>query len=255
MFSKLQVLCLALILALAGGVSAQVADPAPSPVLAYEGRLTESNALVTGSRPFVFSILDSNGNELWNSGAQNLNVVEGLYGVVLGATGMPVIPASLTLKANLHLHVLADGVALSPDISLIPALQASTSWSVTGPFLGDISGTQQGISVDKLKGIPIDLAGSDRWTSADVRRHQLDGFHGLPADKVRKAPPGRRDQRVLLERPGPRAQPELPEPPARPDHKVRQEWRAQLAPRERTGAASTSAMRSSPARPMPSTMW
>ena len=156
---KFHVLCLVLILGFAAKVSAQVADPAPTPVLAYEGRLTESNVLVTGTRPFVFSILDSNGNELWNSGPQNLNVVEGLYGVVLGATGMPVIPASLTLKANLHLHVLADGVALSPDISLIPALQATTSWSVTGPFLGDISGTQQGISVDKLKGIPIDLAG------------------------------------------------------------------------------------------------
>ena len=159
MRSKSSVLGLVLILAVAARVSSQVADPTPSPVLAYEGRLTESNTLVTGTRPFVFSILDSNGNELWNSGAQNINVVEGLYGVVLGATGMPAIPTSLTLKANLHLHVLADGVALSPDISLIPALQASTSWSVIGPFFGDISGTQQGISVDKLKGIPIDLTG------------------------------------------------------------------------------------------------
>jgi hypothetical protein len=111
--------------------------------LAYEGLLTESNALVTGTRPFVFSILDANANELWNSGTQNLSVVEGLYGVVLGATGMPAIPSSLTLKANLHLHILADGVPLSPDISLIPTLQSSTSWSVIGPFFGDISGTQQ----------------------------------------------------------------------------------------------------------------
>src|SRR5258708_7158288 len=159
MRSKLSVLSLVLILGLSAEVFAQVADPTPTPVLAYEGRLSESNVLVTGTRPFVFSILDTNGNELWNSGAQNLVVVEGLYGVVLGSTGMPVIPASLTLKANLHLHVLANGVALSPDISLIPSLQASTSWSVIGPFFGDISGTQQGISVDKLKGIPIDLSG------------------------------------------------------------------------------------------------
>ena len=159
MFSRIARLCLVLFFCFAGRLSAQVADPAPAPVLAYEGRLTESNALVTGTRPFVFSILDANGNELWNSGTQSLNVVEGLYGVVLGSTGMPAIPTSLTLKANLHLHVLADGVALSPDISLIPALQASTSWSVIGPFFGDISGTQQGISVDKLKGIPIDLNG------------------------------------------------------------------------------------------------
>ena len=143
MRSKCFVLCLALTLAFTRRVRAQVADPAPTPVLTYEGRLTESNALVTGTRPFVFSILDSNANELWNSGTQNLSVVEGLYGVVLGATGMPAIPSSLTLKANLHLHILADGVPLSPDISLIPTLQSSTSWSVIGPFFGDISGTQQ----------------------------------------------------------------------------------------------------------------
>jgi hypothetical protein len=159
MFCRVHALCLVLMFGFVGGVCAQVADPAPSPVLAYEGRLTESNALVTGTRPFVFSILDANGNELWNSGTQNLVVVEGLYGVVLGSTGMPAIPTSLTLKANLHLHILANGVALSPDISLIPALQASTSWTVIGPFFGDVSGTQQGISVDKLKGIPIDLTG------------------------------------------------------------------------------------------------
>jgi len=117
----------------------------------------ESNAPVTGTRPFVFSIVDSSGNELWNSGPQTLAVIDGLYGVVLGAAGMPVLPASLVLRANLQLQVNADGVQLSPNIPLIPALQASTAWSVIGPFLGDISGTQQTISVDKLKGTPINL--------------------------------------------------------------------------------------------------
>jgi collagen type VII alpha len=156
MFSKFRILALVLILGFAGAVSAQVADPAPSPVLAYEGRLTETDTLVTGVRLFVFSILDSNGDELWNSGQQTITVTGGLYGVVLGTSGMPAIPASLMLRANLRLHVLVTGVALTPDVSLIPALQASSAWSVTGPFLGDISGTQQGISVDKLRGTPID---------------------------------------------------------------------------------------------------
>jgi len=137
--------------------SDQGADPAPSPVLAYEGRLLESNAPVTGTRAFVFSIVDSTGNELWNSGIQNLAVIGGLYGIVLGATGMPAIPVSLQLRANLHLRVNAGGVQLYPDVPLIPALQASTAWNVIGPFRGDISGTQQTISVDKLKGTPIDL--------------------------------------------------------------------------------------------------
>ncbi|MGA2844210.1 MAG: hypothetical protein ABSF68_02195, partial [Candidatus Acidiferrales bacterium] len=159
MRTRFRVLALVLILGLAGGkLSAQAADPAPSPVLAYEGRLVESNTLVTGVRPFVFSILDSSGNELWTSGPQTLTVTSGLYGIVLGAAGMPAIPASLTLRANLHLHVIADGLPLSPDVPLIPALQSSTAWNVIGPFLGDISGTQQTISVDKLKGTPIDFA-------------------------------------------------------------------------------------------------
>ena len=204
MRNRFSVLGLVLIFGLAGRLSAQVADPTPSPVLAYEGRLTESNALVTGTRPFVFSILDANGNELWNSGTQNLNVVEGLYGVVLGSTGMPAIPTSLTLKANLHLHVLADGVALAPDISLIPALQASTSWSVIGPFFGDISGTQQGISVDKLKGIPIDLSGvtagqvltfdGTSWTASTAAGGQ--GPQGPAGRRARPEPPARLGHRT-----------------------------------------------------------
>jgi hypothetical protein len=144
-------------LCLAGEAAAQVADPAPSPVLAYEGRLLESNVPATGARTFVFSIVGSSGSELWTSGPQTLTVIGGLYGVVLGATGMPPLPVTLALQTDLHLRVNADGVQLSPDVPLIPALQASTAWSVIGPFLGDISGTQQTISVDKLKGTPLDL--------------------------------------------------------------------------------------------------
>jgi hypothetical protein len=152
-----RVLALILFLALASKVSAQVADPAPEPVLAYEGRLVESGTPVTGVRSFVFSIVDSNGDELWSSGTLTLTVTGGLYGVVLGAAGMPALPASLTLRANLSLSVNINGVQLSPNIALIPALQASAAWNVIGPFLGDVSGTQQTISVDKLKGTPIDM--------------------------------------------------------------------------------------------------
>jgi hypothetical protein len=174
------VLALVLILGFAGKLSAQVADPAPRPVLAYEGRLVESNTFVTGLRTFVFSVIDSNGNELWNSGTQTLTVTTGLYGVVLGSAGMPALPASLTLRANLHLRVIADGVQLSPDVPLIPAFQAGTAWNVIGPFYGDISGTQQTISVNKLKGTPIDLATPLSWptrTSRTRRPGRAGGCH------------------------------------------------------------------------------
>jgi len=158
MRTTFRVLALVSILGSAGRVRAQVADPAPTPVLAYVGRLIESHKLVTGTRFFVFSILDSSGDILWTSGTQTLAVTEGLYGIVLGAAGMPALPSSLTLKADLHLRVIADGVQLSPDVPLEPAFQASVAWSVIGPFLGDISGRQQTISVNRLQGTPLDLA-------------------------------------------------------------------------------------------------
>jgi hypothetical protein len=151
------VVALILTLAPTEEIRAQVADPAPDPVLAYEGRLIESGIPAAGVRNFVFSIVDSTGNELWNSGPQTLTVTGGLYGVVLGATGMPVLPASLTLRTGLFLRVVISGNQLSPDLPLIPASQASVALSVTGPFLGDVSGTQQTTSVDRLKGTPIDL--------------------------------------------------------------------------------------------------
>jgi hypothetical protein len=152
------VFALVSIFCLAGEATAQVTEPAPSPVLAYEGRLLESNVPATGARTFVFSILGPTENELWTSGPQTLTVTSGIYGVVLGGSGMPPLPATLPLQTGLQLQVTADGVQLSPDVALIPALQASSAWSVIGPFLGDISGTQQAISVEKLQGTPLDLA-------------------------------------------------------------------------------------------------
>ena len=194
-------LSIASILCMIGKASAQVTDPAPSPVLAYEGRLLESNLPVTGTRPFSFSIVDSHGAQLWNSGPQSLNVVGGIYGVVLGGVGMPAIPPSLTLRANLQLSVLADGVQLFPNVPLIPALQASTAWNVSGPFLGDISGTQQTISVDKLKGTPIDTSvtpasgdvltfNGTSWIAASFPKGGSQGPAGPTGPAGTQGPPG-----------------------------------------------------------------
>src|SRR5690349_10177379 len=136
---------------------AQTADPEPPPMLAYQGRLLEFDAPVTGTRHFVFSILDGTGKQLWTSGSHALSVVGGLYGVVLGGNGMPPLPESVLLRDNLALRVSVEGIQLSPDVPVIPAFQANVAWNVIGSFLGDVSGTQQNTSVDKLKGIPIDL--------------------------------------------------------------------------------------------------
>ena len=136
---------------------AAAAVAAPSPTLATQGRLLEATLPVTGARTFTFSILDSAGAELWNSGAQSVSVNSGLYGVALGAAPMPAIATSVLAQANLKLHVVVSGVALAPDTELVPALQARSAFEVSGTFAGDIGGTQNAITLLRLQGIPLDL--------------------------------------------------------------------------------------------------
>ncbi|WP_243303801.1 collagen-like protein [Geothrix oryzisoli] len=149
---------------LAAGLHAQgtpapaVVLAAPAPQVAYQGRLTEAGLPVTGTRSFTFAILDSQGTELWNSGAQNVSVNNGLYAVVLGGTGMPVIPAALLGTPNLKLHLAINGVPLTPDSDLVPALQARSAFEFSGPLAGDVGGTQNATLVLRLNGVPLDPA-------------------------------------------------------------------------------------------------
>ena len=136
---------------------AQATPASPVPVLAYQGRLLEATLPVTGTRAFTFSILDGAGAELWNSGAQSVAVNTGLYGVELGAAPMPAIPATVLAQPNLRLHVVVSGIALTPDTDLVPALQARSAFEVSGAFAGDVSGTQNAITLLRLQGIPLDL--------------------------------------------------------------------------------------------------
>ncbi len=129
---------------------------APSPQVAYQGRLTEAGLPATGARSFTFSILDAQGNELWNSGAQDVSVNNGLYAVELGGTGMPAIPASLLGTPGLKLRLAINGVTLTPDTDLVPALQARSAFAFSGPLAGDVSGTQNATLVVRLQGVPVD---------------------------------------------------------------------------------------------------
>ena len=129
---------------------------APTPQVAYQGRLTEAGLPVTGTRSFTFAILDSQGTELWNSGAQDVSVNNGLYAVELGGTGMPAIPATLLGTPNLKLHLAINGVALTPDTDLVPALQARSAFEFSGPLAGDVGGTQNATMVLRLNGVPLD---------------------------------------------------------------------------------------------------
>ena len=135
----------------------QAVDVAPVPQVVYQGRLIEGTVPVTGSRVFTFAILDPSGLELWNSGNQTLQVDAGLYGVVLGSTGMPSITAVAFSRANLRLRITVTGVPMAPDVDIIPAFQARSAWELIGAFQGDIGGTQNATLVMNLQGIPLDL--------------------------------------------------------------------------------------------------
>jgi len=135
----------------------QAADAAPLPQVAYQGRLLDGTTPVTGTRVFTFAILDSGGVELWNSGNQSLDVEGGLYSIVLGTSGMPAIPPAVLSRSGLKLHMTISGVALSPDVDLLPAFQARSAWELVGAFSGDLTGTQSLTKVGKLQGFPIDL--------------------------------------------------------------------------------------------------
>ncbi len=148
---------LSCLLAASPSLIAQVLEAPPAPVLAYQGRLLEAGVAVTGPRDFTFALLDAGNTELWNSGVQGLTVSGGLYSALLGGTGMPPIPTTVLGRAVLKLKVTVGGVALSPDVDLVPALQARSAFEVSGAFAGDLGGTQNATMLLHLQGIPLDL--------------------------------------------------------------------------------------------------
>ena len=134
---------------------ALVSDAAPPPRIAYQGRLLEGTVPATGIRTFTFSVLDASDQELWTSGPQDLVVNMGLYALVLGGSGMTPLTVGLLGKSGLRLHLSVNGQAMSPDVELVPSLQARAAWEVTGPFGGDLGGTQSEMKVVKLAGLPL----------------------------------------------------------------------------------------------------
>ena len=130
----------------------------PSPILTYQGRLSLSGVPVKGQTPFTFTILQPGGPDLWNSGAVSLAVSQGLYTVELGGPGTPAIPGSILGLPGLQLKVAVGTTVLSPNIDLVPAFQASSTFQITGPLAGDVGGTQNATVLLRFQGYPLDLA-------------------------------------------------------------------------------------------------
>ena len=190
--SRIALSIVAMTLAAPALVAQAAATPAaPSPVLTYQGRLLQGGAPVTGQTGFVFTILDAGGESLWTSGTVSLAVAQGLYQVQLGGAGMPAIPASILGTPGLQLQVSVAGTVLSPNVELVPTLQASAAFQLTGSLSGDVGGTQNATQLLMLQGYPLDLAGvppvagqvlafdgvhwvAERLTSAGLARPALD---------------------------------------------------------------------------------
>lgn len=131
------------------------ADPAPAPLIAYQGRLVEAGEVVNGMRLFSFSIRDS-GGELWHSGDVTLPVTNGLYSIVLGGAPMQAIPDVVLGRSGLSLRVTVTGQTLVPDVALVAGLQANFAWKASNADA--VTGT-----------VAIANGGTGATTAADAR--------------------------------------------------------------------------------------
>jgi hypothetical protein len=53
--------------------------------------------------------------------------------------------------------VAIEGRTLTPDVDLVPALQARSAFELSGGFSGDLGGTQHATKLQSLQGTPLDL--------------------------------------------------------------------------------------------------
>ena len=171
----------------------QAADVAPPPELTAQGRLSEHGFPVTGTRVFTFSILQ-NGSALWTSPGLNLNVVDGLYAVLLGDTtgaGMTTIHTGVLNQSGLHLHIQVGSTALTPDIAIVPALQAQFAFSVASGAVGTDQLKDGSVTAAKLAPGTITAITSLAWfLPSPARLPTLSGFAITDAVHLGSGGPG-----------------------------------------------------------------
>ena len=244
------------LLVIAAPVALRAQTATPSPVLVYQGHLSEGGSPVTGSRNFQFFLLNSTGAALWTSDLVPVAVTHGVYAVELGGAGMNPIPQSVLSTAKLALRIQVGSTVLSPDVPVLPALQAgaaapveTSSAGVDGSqntpemvaqagnqilspnvpmalqpaassvsvFSGDMGGAQNKTVLLRLQGYP--------WTCPATRRHPgscspIPGPSGwrerCSRPRVRKGRRGRRESPATREPRAPMDPRAPPAPPAPP---------------------------------------
>lgn len=93
----------------------------------YQGRLTNNNVAVTATKTMYFSIKNEEGTTVWGPESKSVNVVNGLYNVVLEPDA-----AVFETTAQLQLHIKVDSVDLSPDILLLAVPYAYQAGTISG---------------------------------------------------------------------------------------------------------------------------
>lgn len=93
----------------------------------YQGYIAaQTGKPYNGTFQFEFAIVIGSTQQAWNSGTVSLPVKDGIYSVILGATGQPVLNSSLFINnPDTRLRIsFTDGVkgmeTLSPDVQLLP---------------------------------------------------------------------------------------------------------------------------------------
>ena len=86
--------------------------------LPFVGQLSESGALVNGTKTMRFQIVDAPGTIRYETGPLSIPVSNGAFSVVLGGANQPALDSSVFTAFGLKLHVLVEGVSLSPDLDV-----------------------------------------------------------------------------------------------------------------------------------------
>ncbi|MFC1478351.1 hypothetical protein ACFL57_02710 [Candidatus Margulisiibacteriota bacterium] len=99
----------------------------------YKGRLMESGVLVNGTKSFGFAIYDTptDGSAIWVTTDVQINVIQGVYSVALGAANNPITPNVLA-GDNAYLQVMVEGAALLPRMKINSVAYALQAGAVTG---------------------------------------------------------------------------------------------------------------------------
>ena len=106
--------------------------------ISFQGKLTESDQPVNGTRDFVFSF---NGTA-WSETHNNLQVTNGLYAVVLGSS-TPIPVSVFNDHTTATLHITVNGTALSPDIEV-----GASAYAFKAEKADDVA---------KIAGTPLDM--------------------------------------------------------------------------------------------------